>query len=439
MKKKQLSIQKIFCFISILFIATCCIIYGTRFIKLYLENKKQHSEARNSLAEKIQKNNKDNENFKQINDDYYFVKDEENNYLEYSNILWRVFKITKDNKILAISDSSLSSLAYGQDKSFKESYVNLWLNTSEKEYSGILDRSLNNYQTYLTNTNLCLDKVDSIDNKDCEKSENIPFSLLDTHDYANIGKESYLINGDNFYLVNNTSDDKIWYISSEGKILTSVGTDIMGIRPVITLKSNYDYRAGSGSKEDPYIIEDEKGLFGSYVKLDNDIWRVYQVNNDEIKLMLNDYLKVNDKYITYPYSKNSSYYNDTINGSVAYYLNNTFLNTLSYKDKLKETKWSNGYYGSTANYNYEEALKTTIDTKIALLSIGDIIPNGELKDYYTTTGSALKGTMIYTIKENKKPVTKYMNSELNIVPTICLDKKVLTKGNGTIDSPFEME
>ena len=436
---KKISIQKIFCFVSILFIASCCIFYGTRFIKLYLANEKRGAEAKNSLAEKIQKKNKENKNFKQINDDYYFINNEENNYLEYSNILWRIFKITKDNKILAISDSSLTSLAYGQDKTFNESYVKMWLNASEKEYSGVLETSLQNYQTYLTETNTCLDKVDTIDNKECEKYEGIPITLFDTHDYANIGKESYLINGDNFYLVNSTSDNKIWYISSEGKITTSLGTDIIGVRPVITLKANYDYRAGSGSKEDPYIIEDEKQLFGSYVKLGNDIWRVYQVNNDEIKLMLNDYLKVNDKYLTYSYSSSNSLFNTQDKGSIAYYLNNTFLNSLSYKKIIKDSKWSNGYYGSTANYDYEEALKTKVNAKVALLSIGDVILNKDLKDFYTTTGSALKGTMIYTIKENKKPVTKYMNSELNVVPTISIDKTILTKGNGTLESPFEME
>ncbi len=436
---KRLSIQKIFCFISILFIVSCCVFYGTRFIKLYSANKKRAVEAKNSLAEKIHKNNKDNDNFKQVNDDYYFINDEEKNYLEYSNMLFRIYKITSDNKVLAISDSSLTSLAFGLDSSFKDSYINRWLNKSDKDYSGILEKELNNTDNYLINNKVCTDEIDTIDNKECEKDEEVLLSLLETHDYAIIGKESYLVNGENFYLANSTSDKKVWYITSEGKILTSTGTDIIGVRPVITIKSNFDYRAGSGTKEDPYIIEDEKGLFGSYVKLDNKIWRVYQTNDDEIKLMLNDYLKVNDKYITYAYSQISSYHNDTKTGSIAYYLNNTFLNSLSYKNKIKETKWSNGYYGSAANYNYDESLKTTVDTKVALLSIGDIFLNSELKDYYTMTGSALKGTMIYIIKDNKKPVTKYMTSELNVVPAISLNKNLLTKGNGTKDSPYEME
>ena len=37
---KKLSFQKIFNFISFIFILSCCIFYGTRFIKYYLESKK---------------------------------------------------------------------------------------------------------------------------------------------------------------------------------------------------------------------------------------------------------------------------------------------------------------------------------------------------------------------------------------------------------------
>ena len=46
---KKLSFSKIFCFLSFLFILSCCIFYGTRFIKLFLENKKVEIIEKNSL------------------------------------------------------------------------------------------------------------------------------------------------------------------------------------------------------------------------------------------------------------------------------------------------------------------------------------------------------------------------------------------------------
>ena len=97
-------------------------------------------------------------------------------------------------------------------------------------------------------------------------------------------------------------------------------------------------------------------MFRSYVKLDNQIWRIYQVNDTEVRLMLNDYLKVNNTELKYIYSNISSYHDDTKNGSIAYYLNKTFLNSLSYKSKIKEVSWTNGYYGAISNYDYWKKL-----------------------------------------------------------------------------------
>lgn len=437
---KKLNYQNIFCFISILFIISCCSFYGTRFIKLYLENQKDTSKAKNSLAEKILDNNDNSEYFKNINDEYYFIGQAENNYLEYSNIIWRIIKITENNEILAISDHSLTSLAYGKDVTYQESYINKWLNSTKEDYSGILEKVLNNKDEFLTKTKTCHDQIDTIDNSDCLNTTTDTYlSLLSTSDFANVGKDSYLNNQEFYYLANTNSSNLVWYLSADGKISTSTGQDIIGVRPIITLKSNLKYRDGNGKANNPYLIEDERGLFGSYVSLDNTLWRIYQVNDTEVRLMLNDYLKVNNETLTYRYSNQSSYHNDTKNGSIAYYLNNNFLKNLSYKDKLTEVSWANGYYGSSANYDYTKSLSTTINSKIALLSIGDINLNSKLYNYYTMTGTSLKGSMLYTITENKKLTTKYMTSELSVVPTISLPKDLLTNGNGTIDSPYEME
>lgn len=437
---KKLNYQNIFCFISILFIISCCSFYGTRFIKLYLENQKDTSQAKNSLAEKIFDKNENTATFKNINDEYYFIGHADNNYLEYSNILWRIIKITENNEIIAISENSLTSLAYGKDTIYKDSYINKWLNSSNEDYTGILENVLSNKDTFLTKTKTCHDQVDTIDNSDCQNiTTDTYLSLLTTSDFANIGKDSYLNNGEYFYLANTNNENYVWYLTNDGKISTGTGQDIIGVRPIITLKSNLKYRDGNGKIDNPYLIEDNRSLFGSYVKLDNSLWRIYQINDTEVRLMLNDYLTVKNKDITHKYSNTNSYHNDTKTGSLAYYLNNDFLKSLSYQDKIKEVDWSNGFYGSSANYDYTKSLSTTIKSKVALLSIGDINLNSDLSNYYTMTGTSIKGSMVYINTETKKLTTKYITTELPVVPTISLDRELLTNGNGTIDSPYEME
>ena len=436
---KRLSFQKLFNFISILFILSCFIFYGTRFVKFYLQNRKAETLEKNSIVKVLKENNEDNEYFKSVNGENYFTGKTDNNYLLLDGILWRIIKVNSDNSLTVISDKSITSLAYSKDLSFKESYIFNWLNKTDKEYSGILEQAINT--DYIQKTTSCTDTLDELSNNPCtDYSSDNYFTLLSVIDYLNIGsKDSYLANGEYFYLSNNNTEGKIWYIDDEGKASLSTGNDILGIRPVTNIKSNIDYVTGDGTKDNPYVVEKENDLFGSYVKLGNEVWRIYQVNETDVRLMLNDYLKVNGNKLTYKYSNNNSYHNDTVYGSIAYYLNNDFLNSLSYKDKIKEAKWSNGFYNSTNKFDYKDSLSKQIDTKVALMSIGDIYLNPDLNNYFTMTGTSDKSTQVYLINENKKLYSKSVYSELNVVPAISLDKNLLTKGNGTKDKPFEME
>ena len=155
--------------------------------------------------------------------------------------------------------------------------------------------------------------------------------------------------------------------------------------------------------------------------------------------MLNNYLQVNGSNFTYQYSNKNSYHDDYRANTVAYYLNRNFLNSLSYKDKIKEVNWANGFYNSDTDYDYTNSFKDTVNSKVALMSIGDIYLNHELTNYYTMTGSKKNGASVYTIQSSSRPYTKSISQKINIVPAISLDKELLTKGNGTYDSPYEME
>ena len=438
---KRLSFQKIFCLISVIFIGGCILYYGFRFVKLYLENKERETVEKNTLAKIIKDNNDENENFKSINGENYFIKKTTNNYLWYSNIMWRIIKVNGDNSVTAVSENALTSLAYGKKDDFDKSTIYSWLNKTDMEYSGILVNSLNNIDKYLQKTNACVDTLDELTNNPCEKIINNNYvTLLSVVDYLNIGsKDSYLNNGEFFYLSNTANDGKVWYVNPDGQATLSAGNDIIGVRPVVTIMANVEYVSGDGTVDKPYMIESENGLFGSYVKLGNDMWRIYKVNDTEVRLMLNDYVKVNGNNLSYIYSNNTTYHDDTKYGSIAYYLNNTFLNSLSYKNKIKEVKWTNGYYNSQTEYDYSNALKDTIDTKVAMMSIGDIYLNPELTNYFTLTGNVTRGSSIYVIQSDKKLYAKQISSKSNVVPTISLDKDLLTKGNGTINSPYEVQ
>ena len=166
---------------------------------------------------------------------------------------------------------------------------------------------------------------------------------------------------------------------------------------------------------------------------------IYEINDKEVKLSLNNYLIINNDEQKYNYSSNGYQYNDTKNKTLAYYLNNTYLNKLSYKDSIKETKFANGLYSNTTNFDYTKVLKETIDTKMSLLSLGDPILNNKLTNYFMSTGIDKNSNNMYVFQNDFKLYTKSSSTSLKIVPVISIDKDKLTKGTGTIDSPLEVE
>lgn len=437
MKKRKLSIQKIFNLVSAVFIVTCCCFYGGRFIKLYLENEKQVVVEANTLGKNLKENNSDI--LKNINGEYFFNGEVSSNYVTYSGILWRVIKIGENNVITLVSENSLTSLAFGENLSYDDSYINKWLNNNDSEHSGILENNMNSMITYLKNNEICNDKIDEVNNEECgDVNSDYFITLLSTSDYINTGAGKGFINtNENFYLSDINSENKIWYVNKDGKLNTSDGNDIYGVKAVIKFKENLNLVSGTGSKDDPYVIETNNGLFGSYVKLDDDMWRVIDASGDNLKLMYDGYLKDGDDNISYKYSNYSSQHNDTKYGTLAYYMNKTFLNSLSYKDIIIEDNYANGYYGKENKFDYADTLDTIIKTKVALVSIGDIILNHDISNYFTLTSSSKNNNFVYTIQKDSNPYSKIISSANYIVPVISISKDSL-EGNGSFNDPLRL-
>ena len=439
---RKVNPQKIFCFVSFIFILTCCLWYGGRFVYFYLDSKKVAADTV-MIADTLKTANHDKKTFRKLNDEYYFYHDTEDNYLMYSNIMWRIVKINKDNSVLLIMDEPIASLAYGTDMKYSDSPILTWLNNdSTISYSGVLENKLNDVSNYLIKNKVCTDVVDDVEKITCDNvNSDYYFGLLSMHDYIMTGgKKSFINQSSVSYLANKNKDGEVWYLGDDGTLDKSLGDDILGIRATATLSPTLGIKSGDGSKTNPYIIEDKFAYFGSYVKLGDDIWKIYDFDEKNVKLVLMNYAKDgNAKNLEYVYSKNNYRHNDTAYGSLAYYLNHTYLNSLSYKNIILDANYYNGYYGEENNYGLEEIFKDEIDTKVALLSIGDVVLNHELDNYFTSTGTYKNSTSLYVQKSNGEVTTKKVSYEASVVPCITIQKDNLKVGTGTKDDPYRTE
>ena len=367
-------------------------------------------------------NNKNNisNNISLKEEDIYYVGDVKifkgenpNNYLYFSNILWRIISINKDGSLDVTTDNSINILKnvnYDVNK-----YVNdIFLSSIDKKY---LDR-----------VSYCNDVISKIEKVECKNIYTKDYvRLLSIEDIINSNDNgnSYLLNNLDYWL-NNRYDNKPFVINSN-KITNDSNDKAYGVRPVIRLSSSTIIKSGNGTIDNPYIVsEDNTGMkVGSYIKLDNDLWIVYEVNKNRVNLAL-----VNGLSGVKVFGDNSEFNVDK-EGSIAYYLNNDYLDSLSYKDMLISNEWKIGKYIDS----YDNVDKNIVSTKVGMLSVKDLKLVNNKWGYYLITPSDEKEVYIYNT-DNFISKTNYLH---NIVPTISIKNNYKLNGLGTKDNPFEVE
>ena len=91
--------------------------------------------------------------------------------------------------------------------------------------------------------------INDIKKTTCKKLDNSNLiSTISAYEYVRaLANDSYL-NNNSYYWTSTNSTDSAYYVFDKGGITTSNERDILGIRPVITLKGN-TIVSGDGSKE----------------------------------------------------------------------------------------------------------------------------------------------------------------------------------------------
>lgn len=419
--KKKLLAQTIFCGVSVLFIVGCFVFYGIRFFKYYrLFNPKTSSgKSVSLLSNYVNKNSNivyEGSGAYKVKGALIYKGDKVDNYLEYSGLTWRIIKINQDNTIDLVLDDEINELIWDSEiKDFKDSDVSSYLNNYFIKY---LNKDM------LSKTTVCEDIINDITKISCEKTYQENYvRLLDINEYLNSKDEStYIGTGKNIWL-ENRGEESAWNINNDNVSYSPTDNGYL-IKPVVTLKNTTPLISGKGTLEEPYVIEEktDKVTVGKYVKIDNDLWNIYDIDDDKI------YLSLVGSTNTYRFDVDSNIFNPEKEYSIGKYLNNEFYNSLSYKDLLLENEWNIGKY--TKSYKDIESEK--VKSKVGLLSITDL-KFGDDTNYYLLNGTE-NGSIIYgeMLLESKTGLSR------TIKPTISIKTRKLS-GEGTKEKPFTLE
>ena len=383
--------------------------------------------------------------FDEEKNEYRYLGEVDDNYLEYSGILYRIIGIDKEKNIKVISDKSVTMMYSGLEKGYDKSYVNKWLNyDKDVSGSGVYENNIKESVNYLSSTYYCEDIIDDIKNITCDKNTtNYKISLLSLYDYYKAGgKSSFLNNGETFYLGTLNKDNHNYYITSDGEVsINEISTRTYAVRPVITIISSSVLLSGKGTKDDPYKILEikpstlEDTTINTYVSFSNQVFKVIDNSTDATKVALNGVIKENDIDVVKSFGGKNNKYSNSKN-TVGYYLNNTYLKTLDSKNIIK----SNWYIGALSldNLDYSNEKNTKINLSVGMLSLGDMFV-GDINNVLTLSRGIESDQIINVINKEGNFYGDFITSKYNVRPALYLNNELkITGGNGTFDAPYEL-
>ena len=426
--KKKLLMQTIFCSLSILFIIGCCVFYGLRLIKYYkiYNPKDENGKAISLMANHITSGASfvyEGEGIYLTGGTYIYKGEKVNNYIKYSGLLWRIIKINEDKTIDIVLDNSINSLMWNNKiDDYKDSDINKYLNEVVLSH---LNKDL------IVKTSTCINIIDDVTRIKCDKFDTSNYvRLLNIDEFLNskVDEKTDISNDNNIWL-STRGTDKVWTINGKNLSYAEVN-NTYSIKPVVTLKSTNQVLGGKGTLDEPYLIEKDNGdiKVGTYIKLGDDIWTVYNLEKDKLYLSLSNLYENGNK--TYRFDAENNKYNLDSKYSLAEYLNTEYLNSLPYKDLIIESEWFTGEYKES----YKDVMSDKVTAKVGLPGILDF-KFDSVSNYYLLNGNDSK---IYYIADNELLESKPTLSRA-IKPSICIKKAKIKDGNGTKEKPYILE
>lgn len=388
----------------------------------------------------------------------YFSGAAANNYVYYSGFMWRIMGINKDGSIKLVADEPITTLNYGADLLYKNSYVKEWLNDyflSRLKYS---DHLIEQRFCYLATSN-------SAANQD------VCGSLIESSiDRAMIGQLSLyeynmsVLNG-NTYLDNDfvsstltystTDTSKLFTVLADGSITTKNINSMHYVRPVISLMPESTITSGSGSSANPYILfkqvasvsqQDNRTLNslnlsdGEYISINSKTYRVVDNDKSNVKVILNDLYKNSGVNYSASFGPSSTF--NTSEG-LAQYLNNTmyFNEYQPLEGAVKMGFWYQGDSTSLSPYYKTTSLSKTgiiYGVYVGLPKIGELLTVPIYKQVTNSfwTISKSSASTVNTVSSTGVVETN-VSSSAYVRPVVILDAAILVaSGNGTSTTPY---
>lgn len=420
--------------------------YHDQFIALYSEVTSEEHPVYLSEA-LISKVIGDNDGVsKDENENYHYHGSPKYNYVLFSGRLFRVIDITADGEVRMVEQNNTGSFILDDSITFDESNIKKWLNTDRNDpYSGIYQKSLNDFDTTMIKSVFCADVIDGAESIGCTLRNNKSYvTLLSLSDYKETGaSEGFLNNGQSFMLISTNSEHENWFVNEDGSLSTgSNPTQFVGVRAVVTTRYDLEVKGGTGTESDPFRIRTsevrsaENMPVSSYVSYSGRLWRVVRKTNElNMELALDGYILDEDgNPETFTFGRYNEYSPDY---GIGDYLNSTYVESLAdYEKYLVTNDWFYGTMDPNNFYDYHDNFENSVHCYVGL-------PNTAIQyvdDYpgiFVMADVASADDLVYTIDETGHLFAGFLTNESMVRPMICLNgKTAIISGDGSLDDPY---
>lgn len=371
-----------------------------------------------------------------------------NNYIEFSNMLFRIVGLNSDGTVRIVSSEPVGTVNYDD--------IDKWLN--DYFYDHITSKA----KKYIVKDSYCSSTVKESDvsnTTSCKKNKKQNVGLLSISDY----NKSIQDNGSYLYPSNIawTSDKKnkneawsakdLFMNHGESKYMAFDSDYNFALYPVITLKKDIKLTSGDGSEASPYkfssVASGKAGdkintrYSGEYVSYGGYVYRIIDGNVDGYTKVISEPIVVSNS-IGYTDSSKTKIYNPTQKGNVGYYIENE-LSKLLKRDIFVKREVEVPIYTKLATYSGK---KTTKKYKVTLAA----------PDMYELfSGADTNPKASYWLRNSsKQQYRKYVVSNTNIIyynelpDTMVAGVKVvgyinssatILSGKGTESNPYVLE
>jgi len=195
-------------------------------------------------------------------DSYIYRGVNPNNYIKFNNETWRIVSIDKESMMMKIVNLNYNPKTISEEGILKDLNNDFATGTT---YNDTIKEKINSNSKWNSGVISKLESAQSL--KSLEKQSNSfnTVSLLTVGEYvdASLTKNcysnntcnSYLSTKLNYWLLNNTEDNKNWYVTNENKLSSvAVGTQEFNVYPCIYLKLSTQIE-GTGTVDSPYTLK----------------------------------------------------------------------------------------------------------------------------------------------------------------------------------------